>query len=292
MYQSSILPEEIDKLELAAFEGRIYVIDKAGPELEHAIKYLKKQKVIGFDTESRPSFSPGQPHYGVSLLQLSGPREAFLFRIKLMGFDDRLCSILANPGILKIGAAVNDDIRGLQKHKPFDADGFVDLQKIVWEYGIKDKSVKKMSAIILGVRISKTQQLSNWEAAELSESQQKYAATDAWVCREMYKQLMKSEKNPLSYEEMHPAPQPPKAEEKVGTEEKKTKRNKSRSSRRRRKTSKNVNGQNVSPETGSADDKSNPSDVSDVKRKRHHRRNFRKHYKRKNSNVKDNSEKR
>ena len=77
----------------------------------------------------------------------------------------------------------------------------MDLQKIVWEYGIKDKSVKKMTAIILGFRISKTQQLSNWEAEALSESQCKYAATDAWVCREMYLKLMKSEKNPLIIEE-------------------------------------------------------------------------------------------
>ena len=88
-----------------------------------------------------------------------------------------------------------------QKHREFKAEGFVDLQKIVWEWGIRDKAVKKMAAIILGYRISKTQQLSNWEAEELSESQCKYAATDAWVCREMYLKLMKSEKNPLNLEE-------------------------------------------------------------------------------------------
>ena len=221
MYQSSITPQEIDNLPLAAFEGKIHVIDKPGPELEHAVKYLRRQKVIGFDTESRPSFSPGQPHYGVSLLQLSGAREAFLFRVKLHDMDDRICAILANPKILKIGAAVNDDIRGLQRRKNFDAAGFEDLQKMVWEYGIKDKSVKKMSAIILGVRISKTQQLSNWEAEILSEQQRLYAATDAWICREMYNKLMKSEKNPLSEEEMHPhpAPVPPVEKVKVNAEE-------------------------------------------------------------------------
>ena len=118
----------------------------------------------------------------------------------------QLCSILSNPEIIKVGAAVTDDVRGLQKYAKFKAGGFVDLQKIVWEYGIKDKSVKKMAAIILGVRISKTQQLSNWEAEHLSESQQKYAATDAWVCREMYKKLLSSEKNPLTPEEMMPQP--------------------------------------------------------------------------------------
>jgi ribonuclease D len=114
-----------------------------------------------------------------------------------MGMHRRLCNLLSDRRIIKVGAAIHDDIRGLQKLNDFRADGFVDLQKIVADYGIRDKSVKKMTAIILGFRISKTQQLSNWEAEELSESQCKYAATDAWVCREMYIKLMNSEKNPL-----------------------------------------------------------------------------------------------
>ncbi|MBQ2491742.1 MAG: 3'-5' exonuclease domain-containing protein 2, partial [Bacteroidales bacterium] len=148
---------------------------------------------------------------GVSLLQLSGSEKAFLFRIKSLGMMQSLCSILSNPNILKIGAAVADDIKGLQQYRKFEARGFVDLQKIVWEWGIKDKSVKKMAAIILGMRISKSQQLSNWEAENLSESQQKYAATDAWVCREMYKKLLVTEKNPLTPEEM--APKVPEAQQ-------------------------------------------------------------------------------
>ncbi len=212
MFQSSVLPEEIEKLELAAFEGKITVIDRPGEALEHAISYLRRQRIIGFDTESRPCFSPSQPKTGVALLQLSGPREAFLFRIQLLGMDRRLCRILSDEKIIKVGAAVHDDIRGLQKYADFEARNFIDLQKIVWEYGIKDKSVKKMSAIILGVRISKTQQLSNWEADVLSESQRLYAATDAWVCREMYNLLMKSEKHPLTPEEMMP-PHPVQAKD-------------------------------------------------------------------------------
>ena len=191
---------------LAAFEGEIRVIDKVGKDFDKAIQYLKTKKVIGFDTESRPCFSPDQPHYGVSLLQLSGAEKAFLFRVKTLGMQRQLCSILANPAIIKVGAAVTDDLKGLQRYARFKPDGFVDLQKIVWEYGIRDKSVKKMAAIILGVRISKTQQLSNWEAEQLSESQQKYAATDAWVCREMYKKLISSEKHPLTPEELMPKP--------------------------------------------------------------------------------------
>ena len=207
MYKISITPEEIDKLEPAGFTGKIKIIDSLGLDFLRAIRYLKRQSIIGFDTESRPTFSSDQPHYGVSLLQLSGAERAFLFRIKLMGgIPKQLRAILSNENILKIGAAVTDDVRGLEKYHDFPPRGFVDLQKIVWEYGIKDKAVKKMAANILGIRISKTQQLSNWEAETLSEAQQAYAATDAWVCREMYLKLMNSEKHPLTPEQMMPSP--------------------------------------------------------------------------------------
>lgn len=197
MYIESITREDLEKLEYASFPGKIQVIDSVGAEFNRAIAYLRSQKIIGFDTETRPCFGPNQPRYGVSLLQLSGPGKAYLFRLKSMGMHRRLCNLLSDKRIIKVGAAIHDDIRGLQKLNDFRADGFVDLQKIVADYGIRDKSVKKMTAIILGFRISKTQQLSNWEAEELSESQCKYAATDAWVCREMYIKLMNSEKNPL-----------------------------------------------------------------------------------------------
>ncbi len=201
MYIEAITPKELEQLEYASFPGKIQVIDSVGADFNRAIAYLRSQKIIGFDTETRPCFSQNQPRYGVALLQLSGPEKAYLFRVNKIGMHKRLCNLLADPKIIKVGAAVHDDVRGLQKHRDFTAAGFVDLQKIVWEWGIRDKAVKKMAAIILGYRISKTQQLSNWEADVLSEAQCKYAATDAWVCREMYLKLMKSEKNPLKTEE-------------------------------------------------------------------------------------------
>lgn len=201
MFIESITPQELEKMEFASFPGKIIVIDSVGAEFNRAIAYLRSQKVIGFDTETRPTFTPSQPRYNVSLLQLSGHDKAFLFRINKIGMHRRLCSLLASDKIIKVGAAIHDDIRGLQKHAPFKVGGFVDLQKIVWEWGIRDKAVKKMTAIVLGFRISKTQQLSNWEAEKLSDSQCRYAATDAWVCRQMYLQLMKTEKNPLKEEE-------------------------------------------------------------------------------------------
>ena len=190
----------MEKLGFASFPGKIHVIDSVGAEFNRAIAYLRAQKVIGFDTETRPTFSQDQPRYGVALLQLSGPDKAFLFRINKMGMHRRLCNLMASDKIVKVGAAIHDDIRGLQRKHGFEPASFVDLQKIVWEWGIRDKSVKKMAAIILGFRVSKTQQLSNWEAEKLSESQCKYAATDAWVCREMFLKLMASEKTPLEEE--------------------------------------------------------------------------------------------
>ena len=197
MFTESITPQELEKLEYVSCPGKIIVIDSVGAEFNRAIAYLRAQKVIGFDTETRPTFTPSQPRYSVSLLQLSGPDRAYLFRINKIGMHRRLCNLMANEKVIKVGAAIHDDIRGLQKHNDFRPASFVDLQKIVWEWGIRDKAVKKMAAIILGIRISKTQQLSNWEAENLSESQCKYAATDAWVSREMYLKLIKSEKNPL-----------------------------------------------------------------------------------------------
>ena len=204
MFQISISPEEIGALELASFPGEIVVVDEEGPVLDQAVRYLRRQKVLGFDTETRPTFSPDHHPTGTALLQLSGNGKAFLFQLKKIGLPAKLAAILARPDILKIGAATIDDVRGLQKITRFSPKGFVDLQNMVWEYGIRDKSVKKMTAIILGVKISKAQQLSNWEAEHLSEGQQRYAATDAWVCREMYMKLQHSPKHPLTPEQLHP----------------------------------------------------------------------------------------
>ncbi len=204
MYKISVSPEEIGALELASFPGVIEVIDTDGDAFHRALRYLKRQRVLGFDTETRPTFTPEQHSNGTALLQLSGSGKAYLFRLKTLGLPRPLTAILANPSITKVGAATLDDVKGLQKITKFAPKGFLDLQNIVWEYGIRDKSVKKMTAIILGVKISKAQQLSNWEAEHLSDSQQRYAATDAWVCREMYLKLIHSEKHPLTPEQLHP----------------------------------------------------------------------------------------
>ena len=126
----------------------------------------------------------------MALLQLSTENKAFIFRLQPLGLPEELRSILENPAIIKVGAAVKDDINGLNTYSMFEARGFADLQTIAEKFGIEEKSVRKMSAIILGIRVSKSQQLSNWESSRLSQAQLKYAAIDAWVCRQMYVKLM------------------------------------------------------------------------------------------------------
>jgi ribonuclease D len=192
MFQETITPEEIELLDLAAFPGQIHVISQPGPDLDHAVEHLSSQRLIGFDTETKPIFQAHQPRNHTALLQLSSETEAFLFRLHDLGLPQAVADIMADPYITKIGAAVHDDIRGLQHYCPFEPHRFMDLQSFGEEYGIKEKSVRKMAAIILGCKVSKAQQCSNWEANPLSEAQQLYAATDAWICVKMYKALLAS----------------------------------------------------------------------------------------------------
>ena len=183
-FRKSITDEEVAELPLSFFEGKIHLIEKV-EQITDAVNYLKKQTILGFDTETRPTFKKGQNHQ-VALLQLSTADEAFLIRTNLIGLSPGLIKVLASPSILKIGVAIRDDIKILQRIAPFKPGGFVELQDLVKEFGIENFSLKKLAAIVTGVRISKTQRLSNWEAHVLTEQQQSYAATDAWIAYHIY----------------------------------------------------------------------------------------------------------
>jgi ribonuclease D len=183
-FRKSITDEELAELPLSFFEGKIHLVEKV-EQVTEAVNYLKNQPILGFDTETRPSFKKGQNHH-VALLQLSTADQSFLFRINMIGLTPGLIKILASPSILKIGAAIRDDIKILQRIKPFKPGGFVELQELVKLYGIENFSLKKLAAIVTGARISKSQRLSNWEAHELTEQQQLYAATDAWIAYQIY----------------------------------------------------------------------------------------------------------
>lgn len=190
-YAQHITSEEIEGLEFASFSGQINVIQTEGEEFDRAMEYLGSQKMLGFDTETKPCFVAKVPRNKMAILQLSGNDRAYIFRLQQLGVPPELAKLLSNKKILKIGAAVHDDIKGLREYRDFEPGGFVDLQKLAGEYGIEEKSVRKMAAIILNKRVSKSQQLSNWESAQLSEAQLRYAAIDAWICREMYNALRK-----------------------------------------------------------------------------------------------------
>ncbi|MBR6630916.1 MAG: 3'-5' exonuclease domain-containing protein 2, partial [Alistipes sp.] len=146
--------------------------------------------IIGFDTETRPSFKVGVSHK-VSLLQLSTSDCCYLFRLCRIRLDNRILKILGSRRIIKVGADVAGDIRSLHALRQFTADGFIDLQHEAPHWGIEEKSLRKLSAIVLNERVSKAQRLSNWEAGTLTEQQQEYAATDAWVCLKIFDRLLR-----------------------------------------------------------------------------------------------------
>ncbi len=189
-FLQNITKEEIATLPLGFFEGEIIVIDN-NIMYNNAIKYLKKQKELGFDTETKPAFKKGQKNK-VALLQISTLKKAFLFRINKIDNFQKLFNILSNQNITKIGADIIQDMRVLQKIAPFTPKGFVDIQKYTGNYGILDNGLKKLAAIVLKIRISKSQQLTNWEAETLTDSQMLYAATDAWACLKIYQTLNKN----------------------------------------------------------------------------------------------------
>lgn len=190
-FQSTIDNDTVASLPAARFAGRIVIVDK-NEQIEEACNDLKRYDVIGFDTETRPSFRAGVS-YKVGLLQLSTPNTCYLFRLSHIRLDNRILKILGSRQILKIGADVTGDIRALHALRNFHADGFVDLQVEASRWGIEEKSLRKLSAIVLNMRVSKAQRLSNWEAEILTQQQQEYAATDAWVCIEIMKELQRVE---------------------------------------------------------------------------------------------------
>jgi ribonuclease D len=186
-FQENITVEELQDYDLSWFKGEIVVVDDK-KTFSKVLPRLLEEKVLGFDTESRPSFRKGHRNR-VSLIQLATGDLACLFRINRIGLPAELARLLSNPGIIKAGVAIHDDIKFLKRIRKFNPEGFIDLQGFVKDFGIQSSGLKKLTAIVLGFRISKRQQVTDWEADKLSEPQQVYAATDAWVCREIYRKL-------------------------------------------------------------------------------------------------------
>jgi ribonuclease D len=186
-FEKNITNEELNELPLGAYEGEVVVISEA-KHVAKAIREISQFDRLGFDTETKPVFVRGH-HNKVALLQLSTPEKVYLFRLNSTGLTPEMHALFENENILKIGVAIRDDIKALQKLKNFHGRGFLELTMLTKAAGFQVEGVKKLSALILGFRISKSAQTSNWEAPHLDEKQINYAATDAWVCLKMYEAL-------------------------------------------------------------------------------------------------------
>lgn len=177
----------------AVFHGQIHVV-QTPQEAERAVAYLKTCPVLGIDSETRPSFTKGQSHK-VALLQISSEEHCFLFRLNLTGLTLPLITLLESPGVTKVGLSLRDDFMMLHKRAPFEQRACIELQEYVRAFGIQDKSLQKIYAILFSEKISKSQRLSNWEAETLTEKQKQYAATDAWACLNIYNRLQELRRN-------------------------------------------------------------------------------------------------
>ncbi len=194
MYKIAIDKAEVNLLPVVEFPGKVVVIDSTF-RLKAAVDVLRKADIVGFDTETRPSFRKGE-HHKMALIQLSTSDICFLFRVNKIGVPQVLADYLSDSSCLKIGLSTQDDFRQLSKVSNAVPSGFVELQKMVGNYHISDMSLQKLYAILFQQKISKSQRLTNWECQELTLPQQRYAAIDAWACVKIYKRLISGEFNP------------------------------------------------------------------------------------------------
>jgi len=190
MYQKSITNEELNELTVGCYRGVIVMVNHKDGVAE-AMKRVMQSPVCGVDTESVPSFRRGEKH-PVSLLQIATEKTVFLIRLNKTGVTPEIVRFFESPEICKVGIALNDDVRLLNKLHSITSQNVIDLNTYCTQLGFESIGAKKLSALVLGFRISKSQQTSNWENYELSEAQRRYAATDAWVCREIYMKLNNS----------------------------------------------------------------------------------------------------
>jgi ribonuclease D len=186
----TISHDEIHALPLEKFKGKIVLISEE-KKLQRAFAEISEHEAIGFDTETRPSFKKGQLHK-VSLMQVATPEKVFLMRLNYTGITPSLIDFLENDLIQKAGVGIRDDLKALSKLAQFQAHGFTELSTLAREAGLQVESVKKLTALLLGFRISKGAQTSNWEAPTLTQKQLEYAATDAWVCLEIFNKLLRN----------------------------------------------------------------------------------------------------
>ncbi len=179
--------DEIRACPIKKYNGPVRVI-RSKEGLAKAVAQLKREAFLGFDTETRPAFKKGQ-HYPPALLQLAGENEVFIFQLKHLRLPGPIRKLLANPKIIKAGVSLDYDVSELTKLARFKPAGFIDLGKLAEKAGIENRGLRGLTAFLLGFRVPKGRRTSNWAKDTLTPAQIKYAATDAWVSRELYKKL-------------------------------------------------------------------------------------------------------
>ena len=191
----AISKETVAEMPVVEYPGEITLVDT--PEMARiALRELTRARVVGFDTETRPSFHRGHMH-NVALMQLSTADHCFLFRLYILGISEPLRKFLEDPEIIKIGLSVHDDFSVMRRLvDDLDPQGFIDLQEYVKFFHINDISLQKIYAIVFREKISKNQRLTNWEAPVLTEQQQRYAAIDAWACLRLYRTFRSGQFHP------------------------------------------------------------------------------------------------
>jgi len=199
MYER-IHPDEINALPLIYFEGEINIVETVEQEKAAYQDLINSDFVIGFDTESKPVFKKGVTQR-LALIQLCNGPKVWLYRVHIHGISDYLKEILENKDILKIGMAITDDGKKINHDFKVQTKGLFDISTLSKECGYVENGLRNLAARVLGGRISKAQQTSNWEAEELSDAQRVYAATDAWLGRELYLALT-TEKISGNYDEV------------------------------------------------------------------------------------------
>ena len=176
--------EEMSELPIRRYEGPVHVV--AGqPDLQSAMQDIFQESVVGFDTETRPAFRPGES-YLPSLVQFATASAVYLVQVQQQDFFGAMREILSSAKIIKVGVSVTDDMRNLQRLFEFDERSVLDLGKVAKRHGLKQTGVRNLAGIFLGTRISKGAKTTNWAARRLTSQQIAYAATDAWACRELY----------------------------------------------------------------------------------------------------------
>ncbi len=184
----SIAREALLQLPIWSYDGPVHLVNRPA-DVSPAVDALRREELLGFDIETKPSFTRGVVH-PPALLQLSGPRDVFVFQLSKLNRLDQLKDLLASPKTLKVGTAIRDDIKKLKEFDPFDPNGFIEIGELCRSKGIKQTGLRPLAGLLLGVRLSKREQRSNWARANLTPFQVTYAATDAWIGRKIYLELL------------------------------------------------------------------------------------------------------